>query len=206
MHNQSSGPFVQNVTKGAQFIWATEAEPWFNTSDPANYHWLPQSPYNVWDVAVLDQDGNSLVPDWKCGDAPPSIFVNCSWHGPNGEKGFQMTFPLSASSLSDKTVSPELPPATAGEPDLCDIFKEPCPSSSVNRTCCVLTPGMSDGICCVIGKCIQVPDPFWGHRNACEDPGLPFHRHVTTVRDDSPLPPIRPSRAGIPMSDGGRTL
>jgi hypothetical protein len=96
--NQSSGPFVQNVTKGARFMWATEAEPWFNTSDPANYQWLPQSPYNVWDVVVHDQNGNVLQPTWKCSDAPPSIFVNCSWSGPNdNSKGhsFQMTFPLS---------------------------------------------------------------------------------------------------------------
>ena len=32
----------------------------------SHYNWLPQSPYNIWDIVVKDQDGKDLTVPWKC--------------------------------------------------------------------------------------------------------------------------------------------
>ena len=47
-------------------MWSTEDEDWFNASDPAQYQWLPQSLYSVWDDEVRDQEGQTMTPSWKC--------------------------------------------------------------------------------------------------------------------------------------------
>ena len=56
--SQFSGPFVQNISRGGRFMWATEAELYFPpnnmTTDP-DYEFLPRSPYNIWDIVMKDQ-------------------------------------------------------------------------------------------------------------------------------------------------------
>jgi hypothetical protein len=92
---QSSGPFVKNVSKGARFMWATEAELYFppnNSSKDPSYEFLPRSPYNIWDLVVKDQDGKALEPAWECSSVKPGITLDCGWTGDHGEKGISMRF------------------------------------------------------------------------------------------------------------------
>ena len=79
------------VSKGAQFMWATEAEAYFSVSNSSNYDWLPQSPYNVWDIVVKDQDGTDIKVPWKC-DQEGGITLDCSWKSPDGKPGISMAF------------------------------------------------------------------------------------------------------------------
>jgi len=92
------GSMVQNVTQGARFMWATEAEAYFPVN-ATNYDWLPQSPFNIWDIVVEDQDGKAIVPDWHCEQAG-GITLDCDWTGPNGEKGISMVFPQTAAAAA----------------------------------------------------------------------------------------------------------
>lgn len=80
------------VSKGAQFMWATEAEAYFSVSNSSNYDWLPQSPYNVWDIVVKDQDGADIEVPWKCSQEG-GITLDCSWKSPDdGKSGISMAF------------------------------------------------------------------------------------------------------------------
>ena len=96
-----NGSMVQNVTEGARFMWATEAEAYFGINE-TNYDFLPQSPYNIWDIVVKDQDGKPLAPDWKCQQSG-GITLDCDWTGPGGEKGISMAFPQK--SVAKKTLA-----------------------------------------------------------------------------------------------------
>jgi hypothetical protein len=55
-------------------FWATEAEFYLNTTDPANYAKLPASTYHTWDLKALTEEGGSLPPAWTTHGAPASRF------------------------------------------------------------------------------------------------------------------------------------
>ena len=78
-------------------MWATEAEAYFSVSNSSNYDWLPQSPYNVWDIVVKDQDGNHIAVPWKC-EHEGGITLDCNWKSPEGEPGISMSFAQSATN------------------------------------------------------------------------------------------------------------
>lgn len=83
------------VSKGARFMWATEAEAYFSVSNSSNYDWLPQSPYNVWDIVIKDQDGNDVTVPWKC-EQEGGIALDCNWKSPEGKPGISMSFAQTA--------------------------------------------------------------------------------------------------------------
>ena len=66
----------------------------------SHYNWLPQSPYNIWDIVVKDQDGKDLTVPWKCSQSG-GITLDCDWKGSSGEKGISMAFPSSAADSEE---------------------------------------------------------------------------------------------------------
>ena len=72
-------------------MWATEAEAYFSVSNSSNYDWLPQSPYNIWDIVVKDQDGADIKVPWKCEESG-GITLDCDWKSSTGEPGISMAF------------------------------------------------------------------------------------------------------------------
>ena len=93
--------FAIAVSKGARFMWATEAEAYFSVSNSSNYDWLPQSPYNVWDIVVKDQDGKDIAVPWKC-EQEGGISLDCNWKSPEGTNGISMAFAQSATEVPDR--------------------------------------------------------------------------------------------------------
>eukprot|EP01052_Picozoa_sp_SAG31_P051789 SAG31_NODE_12467_length_939_cov_2.242857_2_plen_152_part_01 len=83
------------VSKGARFMWATEAEAYFSVSNSSNYDWLPQSPFNVWDLVVKDQDGSDIEVPWQC-EQSGGITLDCNWKSPQGGPGISMAFAQAA--------------------------------------------------------------------------------------------------------------
>ena len=84
-----------------------------------NTDWLPQSPYNIWDIVVKDQDGKDLTVPWKCSQSG-GITLDCDWKGAKGEKGISMAFPSSADSWEDSSAAgidvkapPEIAPGSS---------------------------------------------------------------------------------------------
>jgi len=61
----------------------------------------PQTPLQVWDMVIKDQDGKELQPDWSC-KGKKGIKLNCNWSD-GGRKGIQASFP-SADSISEAFV------------------------------------------------------------------------------------------------------
>merc|ERR1711959_834615 len=50
----------------------------------------PQTPIQVWDMVIKDQDGKELKPDWSC-KGKKGIKLNCNWSD-GGRKGIQASF------------------------------------------------------------------------------------------------------------------
>ena len=85
----------------------------------SHYNWLPQSPYNIWDIVVKDQDGKDLTVPWKCSQSS-GITLDCDWKGAKGEKGISMAFPSSAANWEDSSAAgidvkapPEIAPGSS---------------------------------------------------------------------------------------------
>ena len=78
-------------------FWATEAEFYLNTTDPANFAKLPASPYYTWDLKATTLEGDTLPLVWTThGDTPDGgdVRVNCSTAGPYSQAaGTTLTFP-----------------------------------------------------------------------------------------------------------------
>ena len=88
-----------------------------NATIDTHYDFLPQSPFNVWDIVVKDQDGKVLSPEWACGDgSKPAITLDCKWVGPKGETGFSMSFASDPSDAADSSR-----PATAAGLKMDDV-------------------------------------------------------------------------------------
>jgi hypothetical protein len=90
----STFPVVREEHDPATF-WATEAEFYLDSSDPANYDKLPQSPFHTWDMRAVTASGAELDLVWTThGDTPGDVRVNCSWtDGDGGHRGTQLSMP-----------------------------------------------------------------------------------------------------------------
>lgn len=75
-------------------LWATEAEFYLDSSDPANYAKLPRDPFYTWELRVDMADGTPVPLEWEAhGDTPGDVRVDCNWRDGDDRFGTKLTMP-----------------------------------------------------------------------------------------------------------------